>query len=192
MWQSNSDWQNESRGMVPSTSSAPPPPRLVFFFSTPAPVSDFCGFVSFGPHCLTGPTQPWGFGSHLPPLVSCQMVSCTCCLKQGGPATTTTAATATQPMLEHLITASKMITLFTHAHTHSRWLFSLTAPSPRPPALYIRTFYLVMRTWLKPTIIGIIQAASLMPEITHRFKLFTHIPENFNSIKAPSHNCCNA
>lgn len=52
--------------------------------------------------------------------VSCQMVSCTCCLKQGGPAAATTATATARPTLEHIISASKMIMLFTHAHTHNR------------------------------------------------------------------------
>lgn len=102
----------------PSSVPSPPPPPCCF---PSPPVSEVCWFVGFGLERLkarTGLTQPQEDWITPSIGVSCQMVSCTCCLKQGGPA----AATA-RPTLEHIITASKMITLFTHAHTHNRWLF---------------------------------------------------------------------
>lgn len=46
--------------------------------------------------------------------VSCQVASCTCCLRQGGP------KKPAWPELGHIITASEIITLFTYAHTHNR------------------------------------------------------------------------
>lgn len=63
--------------------------------------------ADFGPDllkALTGWTRPpvdW--------IIPSLSLSCTCCQQQGGP-----TAAAVQPTLEHVITALKLITLFTH------------------------------------------------------------------------------
>lgn len=130
------EWK-QSRGIRPSSAPSPPPPPCCF---PSPPVSEVCWFVGFGldrPRRLrSGSTQPREDWITPSIGVSCQMVSCTCCLKQGGPAAATTATA--RPTLEHIISASKMIMLFTHAHTHNRWLF--LTPSPLSPASLRRRF----------------------------------------------------
>lgn len=108
----------QSWDIHPSSVPSPPLPSCCFPFP---PVSEFCWFVGFGPDrlkALAGSTQPREDWITPSIGVSCQMVSCTCCLKQGGPVDATA-----QQTLKHIITVSKMIMLFTHAHTHNRWLF---------------------------------------------------------------------
>lgn len=107
-----------------------PPPCC---FPSP-PVSGVCWFVGFGPDWLKAliwPLQPREDWITPSIEVSCQMVSCTCCLKQGGP------AAAAWPALERIITRLKddyavytcpYAQQMTVSHTHG-----LYSPTPSPP-----------------------------------------------------------
>lgn len=113
---SNSCKWKQSRAIHHSPAQSPPPPQCCFHS---LPGSEVCWFVGFGSDCLKarlGSTQPQEVWITPSIGVSCQMVSCTCCLKQGGP-------TIARQILGHVITASEIMMLFTHAHVHNRWVF---------------------------------------------------------------------